>query len=278
MSLQLRPAAAFTLQQLTDAYNQTRVDYLVPMPMNAARLGEYVHIYQINLEQSVVAVDDDEILGLCMLGCREGRAWITRLGVLPVKRRRGVGETMLRTLLHNADQLGLPLRILEVIRDNTPAYQLFLKCQFHLTRELLVLRRPPGTPQLEPQGNPQWVEAPAALQWLYEYPAALPWTNQIETYAAANDYAGLRLTLPDGGRGWMIFRKQKFLLSHFVPWVEAGEPSAVTAQLLAHLHARYPLMDTHVENVGLYDPHLPAFLRLGYLDVFHRLEMYQWVA
>ena len=75
----LLPASAFTYEELTEAYNHTRVDYIVPMPMNAARLREYVITYDIDLEASVVAVDGTEILGLSMLGLRAGRAWITRL-------------------------------------------------------------------------------------------------------------------------------------------------------------------------------------------------------
>ena len=42
MSVEIIPADRYTIEELTDLYNQTRVDYLVPMPMNADRLGEYV--------------------------------------------------------------------------------------------------------------------------------------------------------------------------------------------------------------------------------------------
>ena len=69
-SLQLVPASSFSIDQLVAAYNQTRVDYLVPMPMNAARLAEYIHIYDVDLDHSQVAVEGDQILGLAMLGVR----------------------------------------------------------------------------------------------------------------------------------------------------------------------------------------------------------------
>jgi hypothetical protein len=77
-SFDLIPASAFSYEELTDAYNHTRIDYLVPMPMNAARLHEYVQIYDVDLGSSIVAVDGNEILGLAMLGVRERRGWITR--------------------------------------------------------------------------------------------------------------------------------------------------------------------------------------------------------
>src|ERR1051326_8900364 len=92
-TLQLIPASHFTIEQLTAIYNQTRVDYLVPMPMNAARLLEYIQTYDIDLEHSLVALQHDQLLGVAMLGVRNDRAWITRLGVIPTTRRTGVGRS-----------------------------------------------------------------------------------------------------------------------------------------------------------------------------------------
>ncbi len=45
--LLMRPASAFPLEALTDAYNQTRIDYIIPMPMNVTRLREYIHNYDV---------------------------------------------------------------------------------------------------------------------------------------------------------------------------------------------------------------------------------------
>ena len=64
MTIELISAEHFTLQELTDLYNQTRVDYMVPMPMNASRLGEYVRDFDIALSQSCVArASNSEMLG-----------------------------------------------------------------------------------------------------------------------------------------------------------------------------------------------------------------------
>src|SRR5512143_4199625 len=60
-AMQLVPASSFSIEQLVAAYNQTRVDYLVPMPMNAARLAEYIHMYDVDLDHSRVAVDGEQI-------------------------------------------------------------------------------------------------------------------------------------------------------------------------------------------------------------------------
>ena len=79
----LLPASEFTLDELTQAYNQTRTDYLIPMPMNPDRLNEYITLYDIDLHSSRVAIVGETIVGLAMLGRRGDQGWVTRLGVLP---------------------------------------------------------------------------------------------------------------------------------------------------------------------------------------------------
>ena len=79
MTIELIPAERFSLQELTDLYNQTRVDYLVPMPMNASRLGDYVTDFDICVQR---------------LGCTMRRAAhdqiFTRLDKL-LAQKQGVG-------------------------------------------------------------------------------------------------------------------------------------------------------------------------------------------
>jgi len=124
-SIRLVPASQFTIEQLTVLYNKTRVDYMVPMPMNVARLADYVRLYDVNLDRSFVAMQGEEMLGVAMLGIRHQRAWITRLGVVPTTRRHGAGKMLVAALVDAVDSLHLPLIMLEVIKNNAPAHQLF---------------------------------------------------------------------------------------------------------------------------------------------------------
>jgi ribosomal protein S18 acetylase RimI-like enzyme len=274
-SIRLLAASQFTIEELTEAYNQTRIDYMVPMPMNAARLAAYVKTYDVDMDRSYVALDSDGmILGLAMLGVRPGRTWITRLGVLPNRRRRGTGETLVQALMEGTRALRRPLSILEVIKGNFPAHQLFLKAGFYDTRELLILRRPPGLPQIEPAGRAHWMERDESLDLLCCHPTRPAWTNEMETYINAADTQGIEVDLGAAGRGWMTFRRQKFLLSHFVLYTETGSPDAVASALIAHLYSRYHHIDTYIENLPIDDPHLPVLMRNGFLEVFRRVEMY----
>lgn len=275
-AIKLIPADQFTIEELAAIYNQTRVDYMVPMPMNAARLAEYIATYDVKLEHSLVATTTDgEKLGVIMLGVRKGRAWITRLGVLPNTRRGGIGKALFEGLLKQSAQLSIDFHMLEVIKNNIPAHQLFLKFGFREVGELLVLRRSPLTQPQDPViADAQRLDRADALVLVGHDRGTQPWTNQSESLFNAKEVSGLRLTLADGSRGWLVYQRQKFLLTRFAFKTEAGDPARVAYALLSHLHHQYPRLDTQVENIQINDPHLPAFYEMGYIESFRRIEMW----
>jgi ribosomal protein S18 acetylase RimI-like enzyme len=275
-AINLVPTSQFTIEQLTAIYNQTRVDYLVPMPMNSTRLAEYISTYDVDLGHSLVALQDDTLLGVAMLGVREGRAWLTRLGVLPNTRRNGIGETLTRGLIEQAEKLNIYFDMLEVIKNNIPAHRLFLKLGFYEVGELLVLRRPPfNHPPDTVVADVERLDRFAALNLVRRDRGTQPWTNQSESLFNASDVAGLRVMLIDGSRGWLVYQRQKFTLTRFIYKTELGNPENVAYAFLTHLHNQYPRLDTHIENIQIADPHLPAFYKMGYVESFRRIEMWR---
>ena len=277
-AMRLVSAATFTIEQLTNAYNQTRVDYLVPMPMNAARLAEYIHHYHVDLDASLVALEGETMRGLAMLGVRAGRGWITRLGVIPTTRRRGVGRALVEALLDLGQRRGLAAAQLEVIQNNEPAYNLFARAGFETTHDLLVLRRPPAAAVHPPQGNAKWLEREVALGLLAERGDVVTWITETDSLVRVDHMQALAVALPDGSSGWLVFHEQKFrglslMLSRFVLHTQHGEPANVARNLLAHLYTRYRDLDTQIENVAVDDPHVPALREFGFIESFRRLEM-----
>ena len=275
-TVKLIPVSQFTDEQLAAIYNQTRVDYLVPMPMNALRLAEYIKTYDVSREHSLVAATHDgEMLGVNMLGLRDGRAWITRLGVIPNTRRHGVGRILMESLMQSAKNLSVDFMMLEVIKNNTPAHQLFLRLGFYEVGELLVLRRSPLTHAVDPiVADAQRLDRTDALVLVGRDRGTQPWTNQSESLFNAFEVSGLRLTLADGSRGWLVYQRQKFLLTRFAFKTEVGDPAMVAYALLSHLHNQYPRLDTQIENIQVNDPHLPALYKMGYVESFRRIEMW----
>ena len=278
MTVEIIPADRFSIQELTDLYNQTRVDYLVPMPMNADRLNEYVHDFDVDLRQSCVARDTDgQMLGLSMLGIRGDIAWITRLGVLPSTRRTGAGSALIDSMLENADALGMKETHLEVIKNNEPAYKLFLKKGFIETETYLVMRHAPRPLADALQGNLTWLDCDMALAKLERYPEHITWINALESMRNSPNTEGLHIELPNGDSGWLVYRNTKYTLrstlSHLIIHTEQGDPQLIGTQLLSYLHTHFPHHDTYAENIHENDPHLPAFHAMGYFTNFSRIEM-----
>jgi ribosomal protein S18 acetylase RimI-like enzyme len=272
--LNLIPASAFSYEELTEAYNQTRVDYIVPMPMNAAKLREYVEIYNINMDASAVVVDGGQILALGMLAVRPNRAWMTRLGVIRSNRRQGVGWSIVTHLMEQAARQDVGYIILEVIDDNTPAYNLFVKKGFQATRELLVLRRPPASVKITPPPAKietlSYADAISLLKKRYSKPS---WVDEYDSLLNAGNLSGFYATLADGSQGWLVYQNTVFQLGRLVIQTEIGSQLNVGRALLHRLHTEHPVQDTKTENLPATDPHWPAFKELGYMVTFRRIEM-----
>lgn len=273
--MMLVPANKFSFAQLTDAYNRTRVDYIVPMPMNERKMRDYVHNYDIDLSQSVVAIEGNEILGLAMLGVRKHATWVTRLGVLPNGRKRGLGWKMMQVLIENSRALGVPEMQLDVIKNNTPAEQLFLKCGFRHKGEVLVVRRPPKPVNIVTTGA--YIEAVSyrdSLALLKRRTDHVSWLTDARSMENAGNIAGLVADLPRGiGKGWLVYQNTVFQLGRLVFTIESGDPVAVATALLENLHWRHPAQDTVVENVHPAAAHWQAMQSMGYILSFERLEM-----
>ncbi|HEX6384677.1 MAG TPA: GNAT family N-acetyltransferase [Anaerolineae bacterium] len=274
--MELLPASRFTFEELTEAYNHTRVDYLVPMPMNVARLREYARVYDVDMESSCVAVDGDTMLGLGMLGVRQKRGWITRLGVLPSGRRQGIGTTITARLLEQAASRGVDTVWLEVIKGNLPALNLFDKFSFQATRQLIVARRPPD-PDVE-DNLLQKVKRVTSLNHedaivLLSHRQSRPnWLNETESMQNVRNLSALVVETHDGGRGWVTYHAGLLQLTRIVVEVTMGDPGDVTTTILHVLHQRYKRQDAVTENL-CDDEKWSGFQKAGYFDSFRRIEM-----
>ena len=295
-------ASQFNIEQLTLAYNLTRVDYIVPMPMNAKRLADYLHLYDVDLACSWVAVDDDRrlsrshpltkeseliggdmpnILGLGMLGVREDEAWITRLGVLPAGRQQGIGRAITQRLMSSAAGISCETIWLEVIEGNKPAYRLFSTSGFEKTRELVVARRPPDILQKESSSGIKHENVKSVrslgrdeiINLLDNRPGRPNWLIETETMKNVKELAGLVVTLPGNCSGWVAYRLGQAQISSIVVGVLAGDPAQVTHSTLETLHREYPRHDAVMENISTDDETWPGFLEAGYFENFRRIEM-----
>ena len=277
--MELIPASEFTFEEITHAYNQTRVDYVVPMPMNVARLKEYSRVYDVDLHSSCLVVDPENenlIYGLGMLGLRGNRSWITRLGVLPYGRRLGVGQRIMDGLFASAHRNKCKYTWLEVIKNNEPAYRMFLKYGFVETRELIIGRRPPNInfnekllAEVRQVTTLNHEDAIILLSHRKETPN---WLNQTETFQNVRNLSALLVELRNGGRGWVTYHADMLQLTRIIIEVTAGDPTEVAEAILNVLHQRHKRQDAIIENI--FDEQIWAGCQnFGYFESFRRIEM-----
>jgi len=290
----LLPASEFTLDELTDAYNQTRTDYLIPMPMNPARLSEYIALYDVDMVASRVAVTGEQVVGLGMLGQRPGGSWVTRLGVLPEGRRQGVGSALLQGLLDQAEAEGASEVWLEVIKGNEPARQLFLKYGFRPTRELVVGRRPPratrGMSAVLAARKIHYLQHDEAIELHCDRRVRPNWLNAVESMrnvrrlAAAFEERGreplhqtphlsaILVEFKDGASGWVCYQATALQLKRICVEVQRGDEATVAANLLDIMHHLHAAQDATIENIPD-DARWQGSQQAGYFEVFRRIEM-----
>lgn len=273
-----KPASQYTFEQLAEIYNESRVDYIVPMPMNAKRLRDYVVQYDVDLGASVLAVNqDNQVAGIGMLGVRAERAWITRLGVIPTRRGRGVGQFIMEKLIENAGARGCTRAQLEVIDGNEAAHNLFDKLGFTTSRQLLVIRRPPGAPPSMPDAHFDALSSdhmPAMLAQRRDQPSWVDETRSV--LAAGSAIEGWCVRLADGSSGWVVYRASPFQLSHIVMGSLGGELTGECARALLHaVHTQHARRDTKVENIPAQSPLWSAYQAFDYAIEFTRIEMFK---
>jgi ribosomal protein S18 acetylase RimI-like enzyme len=278
-SIQLAiPASEYSFEALADIYNNTRVDYIVPMPMNAQRMNDYIRAYDIDLAASAVSRSPSGVIsGVCMLGLRDQRSWVTRLGVIPHIRGRKTGTFLLEAMLETSWQRGVKLVQLEVIKGNEPAYALFAKFGFQPTRELLVIRRPPGLPSTCPYPAQATITPLNMYQIKNLLSHPIPhasWVEEPRSILQSGDLKGFHMLLDDGSEGWMVYQYKPFELSHLVFFAPPG-PNAekVAYNLVYHLHRQHHQHDTKLENVAVDSPYWPVLQQMGYFETFRRIEM-----
>jgi len=275
------PTNQYTDDELAEIYNSARVDYIVPMPMNGKRMRQYIDAYDIDLSASVVSLDIDDRVptGIIMLGVRDDRSWITRLGVIPVKRRRKTGQFLMDRMIEFSQENKLRLIQLEVIKGNDPAKRLFEKLGFEFVQELLVIRRPPSkldaSQLLDNVVSVTDCDDEGIHHHLAHRENYASWVEETPSLMNAGNMKGLQVVLTTGETGWVVFQRSPFQLQHIVLQPDVSHEMRVA--LLQQLHLKYPLQDTKVENIPAEHPTWDAFQEVGYFEAFRRLEMYLYL-
>jgi ribosomal protein S18 acetylase RimI-like enzyme len=274
MAVQIRPASEYTTQQLVDIYNLTRADYLVPMPMRLVDLEEYLQVYDISLDGSVVATVGGQPVGLNLLGMREDQGWVTRLGVAASARRHGVAKALMDALLEGARLAGVRQMWLEVIVDNEAGKSLFQFFGFQPVGELVVAERPDVPPTRLPalEATVETIDGRASLEKLSLREGHVDWKNHVNSLSKLDGLSGMEVT-SESGSAWIAFRPKDGRLEKSILGVEKGPVREIGWLALHHLQRLHPGWVLRAENVPMEGTIWEAYQRAGFQTKFKRLEM-----
>ena len=166
--MKIVPACALPLAELAELFTAGYEGYFTPIRVDEPTLRFMVDAWDIDLTRSRAIPG----VGVCNLAVRGETGWIGGLGVVPARRRHGVGRALMEAVLAEAP----PLVTLEVIEQNEPAIRLYEDLGFERTRVLEVWTLPEiaevearrADPQPLGQRDLPWQRADSSLPAEYE--------------------------------------------------------------------------------------------------------------
>jgi ribosomal protein S18 acetylase RimI-like enzyme len=145
-TLALRPLLPEDEQFLDEVYQSTRADELAHVPWNEAQLKAFLKMQLKARDQSYrmhyPEIDDriilfhDKIVGRLIVVRRDVELRLADIALLPEHRNSGIGTSLIKDLMIEADESGKPLR-LQVERLNEQARRLYERLGFSTTGENL---------------------------------------------------------------------------------------------------------------------------------------------
>jgi ribosomal protein S18 acetylase RimI-like enzyme len=248
MSAELRPASSLPRGELAALFTRAYEGYFVPIQVDEAALGFLERTFDLDLDASLVAFDDDEAVGLVNLGVRGNRGWIGGLGIIPEARRRRFARTLMEAIHEQARSRGIEEISLEVIEANEAAFRLYENLGYESLRwvEIGSLEAAPG----ETAPDEDWQGAHERIRAARQAPE--PWQRDDETLLRYDDLRGL--TTETGAAVYRATVDGRIVLMQ-----SAGDEKAAR-QVLASLRA---LGAVSVFNVPADDPVVRALRDLG---------------
>jgi ribosomal protein S18 acetylase RimI-like enzyme len=129
------PASTLPHDRLVEIFNEAFADYVIEMQVDCADLSRFILADGVDLSRSIVALDGEKPVGLCMLGYRGRRMRVCSMGVIPSHRGKGAGSLLVREAIAKAP--GIDLIQLECILANKGALRLYERLGFTITRTLI---------------------------------------------------------------------------------------------------------------------------------------------
>lgn len=130
--------------QLYEAFIEAFSDYVIPFALTQEQFRNHIILNAVDLERTIGCFDGDRIVGFSLNGFGHWDGQLTAYdagtGVVPHRRRRGLGDAMFDILLRRFASDGIEQFLLEVVTTNTAAVDLYRKLDFRPARDLALLQ------------------------------------------------------------------------------------------------------------------------------------------
>ncbi len=197
-------------QAFVDAF----ADYVVDIPMPYPAFREMMVRRGVQYSASMGAFDGGRLVGFVLNGLRPWNGELTcydsGTGVLPSHRGRGLSTAMLEALLPVLHRLGVTQYLLEVIKANEPAFNIYQKAGFEIVRSLSCYEINRSALRFGTQDdslsaklvhNREWDWEQLRRFWQFE-PS---WQNSIDSVMAGwNDFVNIHLMVDNTPVGYGI--------------------------------------------------------------------------
>lgn len=129
--------AEASLDEGAFALNAVFEGYLIPVAFSPEHLKLHMHYNDVVPSLSPIWLDDNgDVVAAALLAVRGKRGWIGGFGVAPRFRGHGFAKALVDSLFEIGRGRGLESITLEVLRENTPALNLYRSSGFAVTRGL----------------------------------------------------------------------------------------------------------------------------------------------
>lgn len=199
-------ASSFSLHELASVFNQAFSDYLIEVYFTEHSLREYIRRHGLDLDASLVVGADGYLVGLLLSGSDGSTTWNAGMGIHPSWRRRGLGSDLLDEWLTNSRAAGLDRALLEVIKQNLVATNMYRSRGFREVRDYQGFEGRMGWSRAPPI-NPDHVHRVDVEELLTVYRKGHSWQKRPDVLRRLVDFVVLRTKgdHPSRGEGYLIY-------------------------------------------------------------------------
>jgi ribosomal protein S18 acetylase RimI-like enzyme len=193
-----------SLPRLHAAFTDAFSNYEVSMAMPMERLAETMQTRSYDARLSLGYFADGELVAFILVGCREIEerkvAYNLSTGVARAFQKQGMGDILLKALLHKLREEGIQEFVLEVLVNNHAAQKLYERNGFQIKRRLNCYEKSlAGQDKASLPGQDEYAVKQMLVLSEASYNSFAPsWQNSFASYQCVSDKYQACLLTEDG--------------------------------------------------------------------------------